>query len=507
MKYCGISCQQSHWEEHKKHCKSPLADPNWRPAWQVERRVPTWAQGLVAGVYPDALEGKYEPWGTASAIDILNLKHNEGVDTTRDFSLLFAGKATINYQPFDSSRDLRYLVATLASLPSQSHRLLNITLNDPEIAVVSRNLMLLLVALDASQPAQDQDQANTSRAIDTIIHFWYSAFLTDDIMLYLEEKIQPLLEQVRDKIHNADFDTVIKHTWNFSGGSSIQVSLTAQCWKRVLSSLSIPPGLSYDAAVRRLQEITLDGRKSDYRDRCYSKMQNRFFRVAKQRFREDGMLLPFGHSRLEFRRPNPSLFVESRGFYYSDQADPLGGWNIFLSQRTPWVAFNDVYGKLYSFLTDVIGSFLYSLGKNRIALSLFNVDIKELSQHLCNRRYDRIKIANVCGREDINILETFQHFSSHLLYPEQNRHATIITLFINAAKEYGHLSGDMEECVGIHPLLVWYDTYNAFIASGTENPRFQAQMIGTELYPKLEEWFTKLSCLLRIKELPYLTSW
>jgi hypothetical protein len=33
-------------------------------------------------------------WGNIPAVDVLNLKQNEGFDEYRDYSLLFAGKTT-----------------------------------------------------------------------------------------------------------------------------------------------------------------------------------------------------------------------------------------------------------------------------------------------------------------------------------------------------------------------------------------------------------------------------
>lgn len=43
---------------------------------------------------------------------------------------------------------------------------------------------------------------------------------------------------------------------------------------------------------------------TDYRDRWYYKDVSPFMRIAKL-FREDGLLLPFGHPRIAFDIPNP----------------------------------------------------------------------------------------------------------------------------------------------------------------------------------------------------------
>lgn len=144
-----------------------------------------------------------------------------------------------------------------------------------------------------------------SRTIDIIIHVWYSAFLTRDIVQYLEEKIQPLLEQVRHKLDGKALDAVIDHKWDFSGGSSIHLSLTVARWNYVVDSLKTPPTLDYQVARARMQNVTLKADTRDVREYHYSKMTDPpHLRVVYQRFLEDGMLLPFGHSRLDFIYPN-----------------------------------------------------------------------------------------------------------------------------------------------------------------------------------------------------------
>ena len=67
-----------------------------------------------------------------------------------------------------------------------------------------------------------------------------------------------------------------------------------------------PPGLETEKANRIRRSVTLaDGRK-DYRDR-HSLLLAPACRVAKHRFREDGLLLPFGSHRDKFIVPNPSV--------------------------------------------------------------------------------------------------------------------------------------------------------------------------------------------------------
>jgi hypothetical protein len=89
VKYCSKECQLAHWKKHKDDCKSPLIKETWRPSWDREGRQPA----FIGSDGPHTVYGggKYL-WGNAPALDVLNLKENEGFDEGRDYSLLFAGK-------------------------------------------------------------------------------------------------------------------------------------------------------------------------------------------------------------------------------------------------------------------------------------------------------------------------------------------------------------------------------------------------------------------------------
>lgn len=92
--YCGKKCQVAHWSEHKKDCKSDLMKDSWQPAWERERRDPCFL-GPASPVMPGysnfgGLQQKYL-WGNAPALDVVQLKTNEGADYDKPLSLLFAG--------------------------------------------------------------------------------------------------------------------------------------------------------------------------------------------------------------------------------------------------------------------------------------------------------------------------------------------------------------------------------------------------------------------------------
>ena len=94
--YCSKDCQQAHWGVHKRDCRSPLMKNTWRPAWDVEGRQPAFItdKGQTVGQNPygqTPYGGQKYLWGNVPALDLLNIKQNEGSEFTGDIRLLFAG--------------------------------------------------------------------------------------------------------------------------------------------------------------------------------------------------------------------------------------------------------------------------------------------------------------------------------------------------------------------------------------------------------------------------------
>ncbi|TVY46805.1 hypothetical protein LOCC1_G003170, partial [Lachnellula occidentalis] len=105
------------------------------------------------------------------------------------------------------------------------------------------------------------------------------------------------------------------------------------------------------------------------------------------------------------------------------------------TEPIPTIASGDWYGKLYIYIHNMMKRFLDRLQKTRIGLVLYNVDARELPQLLEHNKYARLEVANICDGAYIGIRNTLSLLSPLLQSPQQNPHATFITLFINAVKE------------------------------------------------------------------------
>jgi hypothetical protein len=76
----------------------------------------------------------------------------------------------------------------------------------------------------------------------------------------------------------------------------------------------------------------------------------------------------------------------------NDKADPSAGWLVTDIENTQWPAKWDWYGKLYTHVSDLLKRFLDAFQKHSIRFDVFNLDVKELPQHLQAGRYCRIEV-------------------------------------------------------------------------------------------------------------------
>mgnify|MGYP001560353368 CR=1 FL=1 len=167
-------------------------------------------------------------------------------------------------------------------------------MNDLDPDIVARNAIMLLIALTVD----DFDEA-----ADCIIHIWYSALIRKSDLDILQQRVRPLIERVCRSIKDKIPSTILERTWTF-GQRSLRLVLEKASWDNLLSYMEIPAGLTVERANQIRTAVTLAKSRKDYRDRNLL-VQTPARRIAKNRYWEDGLLLPFGSPRLDFQEPNP----------------------------------------------------------------------------------------------------------------------------------------------------------------------------------------------------------
>ncbi|KAH8698962.1 hypothetical protein BGW36DRAFT_396585 [Talaromyces proteolyticus] len=459
--YCGPICQKSHWSHHKIECKSTVGKKTWQPAWVLEKRTPAF---IRTGIGVTLGAEKYL-WGNVSAIDIVKLGSNEGDRYAGDLRLLFA-----------ASGDLRNVVKTISYLPSSYKHSLQVTINDRDFDIMARNVILLLVAL-VVEKSED--------ATDCIIHLWYSAVVRELDIEILHNRIRPLIE---DKPSGS----LLAKTWTF-GRCSLRIALKQSSWNHLLNLFNKPAGLTAEQAQRIRAANTLARSRRDYRDRymsCLSPIQ----RICFNKFRQDGLLLPFGFPRHDFREPNPTFFQTADTWPMKDNADPLHGWSFEeVLNTTSGAATADIYGKLYFHIRELLHSFFHRISSSKISFQLLNLEASSLPDHLDSDSFSRIDVSNISDRGWLGIHRTLHLMVPLLQTPLQNPHATLITLFMNAVDET-LTDGDKMKELTLHSRATKY-LLRYRPPNGTKSSEYDAALIkftvGRELVTPYDHIFDR----------------
>ncbi len=192
-----------------------------------------------------------------------------------------------------ASGDLRSVVKTLAALPTTYAGHCQVIVNDQNEIIVFRNAILLLTALNFESTA----------ATAIMIHLWYSALIPAKIFGALRERVLPLIKEVCNENRTKAASTSIPKKWIY-GARSIRLILTKAEWNRLRSYFEVPEGLSM-AIVQENRANIAPHRNDNFEQTLYCQAPP--WRVCRTKFRDEGILLPFGSSRDEFDVPNPSV--------------------------------------------------------------------------------------------------------------------------------------------------------------------------------------------------------
>jgi len=243
----------------------------------IEKRLPAFISS------PQTAFGSLQYfWGNIPALDLLNIKGNEGEESImrRDVALLFA-----------ASGDLRNVVKTIVGLPESYAGNCTVVVNDFNVAIVGRNVMMLLSAL----------HFEPEFAVPIILHLWYSAMLPQTILQALRDGILPYIRDVCNRIEDKPENSIQAKTFEI-GGSSVRLVLKKCEWVALMMMFEVPVGLGAPEAQLIRRAVTTA--RIDHIDRSIYKMSPGR-RAGAIDFRKHGVLLPFGASRKDFAMPNP----------------------------------------------------------------------------------------------------------------------------------------------------------------------------------------------------------
>jgi hypothetical protein len=218
------------------------------------------------------------------AVNILNTgKSKKDCDVHRDLDLLFA-----------ASGDIRNVIKSITEgLPAGFDGRCTLVINDINFMVVTRNTILLFVALSL-EPEE---------AVAILIHVWYSALVPHIMKDTLSNVALGRIVEVCEKIKYKSSNSLQAKTFSF-GRRSLRLVLKKHQWDELKDYFSIPQDLTQEDAQAIRRRIMLAPERVDYLHRALCN-QPVPIRVATVTFREDGILLPHGASREDFDIPNP----------------------------------------------------------------------------------------------------------------------------------------------------------------------------------------------------------
>lgn len=269
------------WPHHRKICKSDLMQSKYVPDWIKQGRLPSFVSD--SQISSNFGANQYL-WGNMPAVDILNMKENEGVDYIHsDIKLLFA-----------ASGDIRNVVKSITNGISDGYDgRCAFVINDINFKVVARNAILLFLALSLE----------TDEAVMTMIHVWYSALLPDSVIDTMCHTVLERIVDVCEKIKDKPSNSLQAKTFSF-GKRSLRLVLKKHQWDELKGYFNVPRGLTLENAQAIRRRCMLAPERIDYLHRALCN-QPPAIRVATVTFREDGILLPYGTSREKFKIPNP----------------------------------------------------------------------------------------------------------------------------------------------------------------------------------------------------------
>ncbi|KAK0308345.1 hypothetical protein LTR01_004972 [Friedmanniomyces endolithicus] len=343
--------------------------------------------------------------------------------------------------PVSIPRDPRNIIKSIAAIPGTYSNSIFVTVNDIDFDIVARNAIMLLIVI--TEPDNDN-------AVDCMLHVWYSSNIQQKHLELLEAKIRPPIENVILKIVNKAAGSLQRKTWKL-GNNTFSLTLVKEQWSLLLRYLEVPTGVTEPVARHVRTAVTMTRR--DHIDRSYL-AQLPPHRVCMERFRANGILLPFGESTEAFKIPNPSItpalswfarfaadsvrrtFYQTAAWPMMDSADPLDGWDWREVLKTSsGLATNDLYGKLVVYLRRLFFDFHNVLQSHVLTFSLFNTNAGSLPHHLPKNNFARIEVSNIVDRAYLGIEKTLGLLGPLLQPPSVNPHAAMLTLFMNAIPE------------------------------------------------------------------------
>jgi len=408
---------------------------------------------------------------------------------------------------------------TIVDLPEDYSGKINVLVNDLNLVIFYRNILILLILCCVE---------DERLAVDIALHFWYSVFMPHEYRIQISSSaVLPVLESLRDQKH-------------ITLGPTSKLTITApdDDWlSLILDFINPNQRLSEKDIQSSYEKARRAPSRADYRDRQYSALRPSH-RVAFQEFRSFGLVLPFGAVNAHFNIPNMSLFAPDGTWLQTDYADPLEGYEyvfimrclrryahclgprvqeVIKSGKAHGGRMEDIYGCLYFHISDQLQALATRIKKLSISfhltLNYAETLVEDLHQGKLSKsgltpgiKFDRIDVSNILDENYVGIDPLLTKWKPFLA---NTRHAAIVGYFMNWAHPNLPAVGDssawqpteeettqaIEACIAYTDQVRYMFRYSVLMltkfslmtqSKQTPFPRFPTQVV--HVYPQSEYW-------------------
>ncbi|KAK1237983.1 hypothetical protein MKX08_002562 [Trichoderma sp. CBMAI-0020] len=433
--YCTEECMKKDAERHTCECPLPIEPPS--------RSEPT------SEIPDDPVQDRGFFWANYAATDVLNLAANEGLEYDGILRILLTG-----------TFGLRHLIYSVVAMPETASPRLEITISEMELPHLFRTFLSLLILRRG-----DELNMGPYEVADLVLHLGCTLLSWRALKIYLNESIkQELIKQELINQEPIDQEPINQEPINQEPINQEPINQEPINQEPInqepinqepnqeptdqepIDQASIDQAFIDQSFIDQesIDQKSIDlepiNQESILRDRekdveVYGEpLENAFARMSPSRvaglvkWRQTGLMLPYGDSALPYVYLNPMFFC---GRPESFTHEPLSEWPMNeILDYTPYAAEGDVYGKMATYVREMLVKFQLRLKKNRIVVKLSNAGTVKMSGHFIKcfdkeQKFDRIEAGHLF---DMNAPLCFLSFSPLLRHHEENPSATLLLM-------------------------------------------------------------------------------
>ncbi|EHK21420.1 uncharacterized protein TRIVIDRAFT_223032 [Trichoderma virens Gv29-8] len=350
-------------------------------------------------------------WSPYAASDILNLAANEGPEYDGPLRLLLIG-----------AFGLRHLIYSFVAMPETANPLLYVTINEFSKPDIMRTFLSLLIL--------SEEEADDLEAAEAVIHVWYSVKWSKQTQSYIDKRVRRLLAGIYTKVQSyyGDDEDMRAECFAVKFGTPGYLTLDAffdwHTWDYVLETYFADEDVEI---MNREADVLACGEAFDRIRRTMSPSRA----AALMKWRLDGILVPYGQSSSSYTKPNPTFFPLDRKGVYGITREPLSEWPMNeILDYSPYIAKNDVYGKMKFYLRQKVITFRARLKKKGMLIKLMNCPLNHMAGHIPKYHhetpnFDRIEVGTIF--ETLPEL-CFVSCAPLLRHSDENPSATMLTM-------------------------------------------------------------------------------